>query len=79
MPAWIATIPPSDATGRLEEAYASQKAKLGHVTELTRLGSPHPPPNPREIWRIASDRSDRPHFQVSNASQCRRHHRPLRR
>ena len=39
---WIATIPADQATGPLRDAYASQEAKLGHVTELTQLGSLYP-------------------------------------
>ena len=39
---WIKTIPPTDATGELAEAYASQIDKIGHVTELTQLGSLDP-------------------------------------
>lgn len=36
---WIATIPPEVATGELAEAYGRQESKIGHVTELTQLGS----------------------------------------
>jgi uncharacterized peroxidase-related enzyme len=39
---WIRTIEPEAAHGLLAEAYASQAAKLGRVTELTRLGSLYP-------------------------------------
>jgi uncharacterized peroxidase-related enzyme len=42
MAPWIATTPPDQATGPLRDAYASQEAKLGHVTELTQLGSLYP-------------------------------------
>jgi uncharacterized peroxidase-related enzyme len=42
MSSWIATVPPAEATGRLRDAYASQEAKLGYVTELTQLGSLYP-------------------------------------
>jgi uncharacterized peroxidase-related enzyme len=37
--AWIRTIDPDDATGRLAEAYAWQAHKLGRPTEFTQLGS----------------------------------------
>jgi uncharacterized peroxidase-related enzyme len=40
--AWIRTIEPEDAEGRLAEAYAWQAAKLGRPTEFTRLGSLDP-------------------------------------
>ena len=36
---WIAAIPPDQAAGQLAEAYGRQEAKIGHVTELTQLGS----------------------------------------
>jgi uncharacterized peroxidase-related enzyme len=39
---WIATIPPDQATGTLREAYATQESRLGHGSELTRLGSLYP-------------------------------------
>jgi len=42
MEPWITTIPPESATGALGEAYESQLAKLGRVTELTQLGSLYP-------------------------------------
>jgi uncharacterized peroxidase-related enzyme len=37
--AWIHTVDPEDATGRLAEAYAWQAHKLGRPTEFTQLGS----------------------------------------
>ncbi len=37
--AWIRTIPPADATGRLKEAYDWQAGRLGQPTEFTQLGS----------------------------------------
>jgi uncharacterized peroxidase-related enzyme len=37
--AWIATVPWSEATGVLREAYDWQAAKLGEPTEFTQLGS----------------------------------------
>jgi uncharacterized peroxidase-related enzyme len=37
--AWIRTIPPADATGRLKEAYDWQASRLGQPTEFTQLGS----------------------------------------
>ena len=40
---WISTIPPEEASGDLAAAYARQEAKIGHVTELTQVGSLHPP------------------------------------
>jgi uncharacterized peroxidase-related enzyme len=39
---WIATVAPEDATGILAEAYAHQRAKMGRVTGITRLGSLYP-------------------------------------
>ena len=39
---WIATVDPADATGALAEAYARQRARLGRVTGITRLGSLYP-------------------------------------
>ena len=36
---WIRTIDPSDADGRLAEAYEWQAKKLGQPTEFTQLGS----------------------------------------
>jgi uncharacterized peroxidase-related enzyme len=39
---WIETIAPEDATGALAQAYEHQRGKLGHVTELTQLGSLYP-------------------------------------
>jgi uncharacterized peroxidase-related enzyme len=39
---WIATVAPEDARGELADAYAHQREKLGHVTELTQLGSLYP-------------------------------------
>ena len=39
---WIETIAPEAADGALAEAYERQRATLGHVTELTRLGSLYP-------------------------------------
>jgi uncharacterized peroxidase-related enzyme len=39
---WIATVDPADATGLLAHAYARQRAKLGRVTGITRLGSLYP-------------------------------------
>lgn len=40
--AWVATVPPGQATGRLKEAYDWQSARLGEPTEYTQLGSLHP-------------------------------------
>jgi uncharacterized peroxidase-related enzyme len=40
---WITTIDPTSATGALADAYAPQLEALGRVTELTQLGSLHPP------------------------------------
>jgi uncharacterized peroxidase-related enzyme len=40
--AWIATVAPEDATDTLAEAYETQRQKLGHVTELTQVGSLYP-------------------------------------
>jgi uncharacterized peroxidase-related enzyme len=37
--AWIRTIPPAEATGRLKEAYDWQARRLGRPTEFTQLGS----------------------------------------
>lgn len=42
MTGWIRTIEPDDAEGALRDAYESQRAALGHVTELTQLGSLYP-------------------------------------
>jgi uncharacterized peroxidase-related enzyme len=39
---WIKTVAPEEATGALRDAYESQVAKIGHVTELTQLGSLYP-------------------------------------
>jgi uncharacterized peroxidase-related enzyme len=39
---WIATVPVEAATGPLRTAYQSQQEKIGHVTELTQLGSLYP-------------------------------------
>src|SRR3979490_2475779 len=40
--AWIRTIPRSDATGTLKEAYDWQAKRLGEPTEVTQLGSFYP-------------------------------------
>lgn len=40
--AWVDSVPPSQATGTLKEAYDWQAARLGEPTEYTRLGSLHP-------------------------------------
>lgn len=40
---WIRTIRPDEATGGLAESYEAQREVLGRVTELTQLGSLHPP------------------------------------
>src|SRR6202035_4982429 len=40
--AWIQTIPSSDATGTLKEAYDWQAKRLGEPTEFTQLGSLYP-------------------------------------
>jgi uncharacterized peroxidase-related enzyme len=40
--AWVATIAPEDAEGRLKEAYDWQAQRLGAPTEFTQLGSLHP-------------------------------------
>jgi uncharacterized peroxidase-related enzyme len=40
--AWVATIAPEDAEGRLKEAYDWQAQRLGEPTEFTQLGSLHP-------------------------------------
>jgi uncharacterized peroxidase-related enzyme len=40
--AWIATIAPEEAEGRLKEAYDWQAERLGEPTEYTQLGSLHP-------------------------------------
>lgn len=40
---WIDTVPVDDAEGLLAEAYGRQLDTLGRVTDLTRLGSLHPP------------------------------------
>jgi uncharacterized peroxidase-related enzyme len=39
---WIASIDPEDAAGPLAQAYQSQIDKIGHVTELTQIGSLYP-------------------------------------
>jgi uncharacterized peroxidase-related enzyme len=39
---WIRTIPRSEATGTLKEAYDWQAKRLGEPTEYTQLGSLHP-------------------------------------
>jgi uncharacterized peroxidase-related enzyme len=39
---WIETVDPADATGVLAEAYAHQRARMGRVTGITRLGSLYP-------------------------------------
>jgi uncharacterized peroxidase-related enzyme len=40
--AWIRTVPSSDATGRLKEAYDWQAKRLGEPTEYTQLGGLYP-------------------------------------
>jgi uncharacterized peroxidase-related enzyme len=40
--AWVATVPPELAEGKLKEAYAWQAQRLGAPTEYTQLGSLHP-------------------------------------
>src|SRR3984957_493894 len=40
--AWVDTIGPEDAEGRLKEAYDWQAQRLGEPTEYTQLGSLHP-------------------------------------
>ena len=40
--AWVATVAPEDATGRLKEAYDWQAQRLGEPSEFTQLGSLHP-------------------------------------
>jgi uncharacterized peroxidase-related enzyme len=40
--AWVDTIAPEDAEGRLKEAYDWQAQRLGEPTEYTQLGSLHP-------------------------------------
>jgi uncharacterized peroxidase-related enzyme len=40
--AWVATVPPEEAQGRLKEAYDWQSQRLGEPTEFTQLGSLHP-------------------------------------
>ncbi len=40
--AWVATVAPEEATGRLKEAYDWQAQRLGEPTEFTQLGSLHP-------------------------------------
>jgi len=40
--AWISTVSPEDATGRLAEAYEWQAQRLGSPTEFTQLGSLEP-------------------------------------
>lgn len=42
MDAWISTVPESDATGQLAEAYQWQAASLGEPAEFTMLGSLYP-------------------------------------
>jgi uncharacterized peroxidase-related enzyme len=40
--AWVDTVGPEDAHGRLKEAYDWQAQRLGEPTEYTQLGSLHP-------------------------------------
>lgn len=40
--AWVATVAPEAAAGRLKEAYDWQAERLGAPTEFTQLGSLHP-------------------------------------
>jgi uncharacterized peroxidase-related enzyme len=40
--AWVATVPPELAEGRLKDAYDWQAQRLGEPTEYTQLGSLHP-------------------------------------
>jgi len=40
--AWVTTIAPEDAEGRLKEAYDWQAQRLGEPTEYTQLGSLYP-------------------------------------
>src|SRR5579862_6379380 len=40
--AWVDTVGPDDAEGRLKEAYDWQAQRLGEPTEYTQLGSLHP-------------------------------------
>ncbi len=40
--AWVATVPPHLAEGKLKEAYDWQAQRLGEPTEYTQLGSLHP-------------------------------------
>lgn len=40
--AWVDTVGPEDAEGRLKEAYDWQAQRLGEPTEYTQLGSLHP-------------------------------------
>ena len=40
--AWVATVPPHVAEGKLKEAYDWQAQRLGEPTEYTQLGSLHP-------------------------------------
>jgi len=40
--AWVTTVAPDDAEGRLKEAYDWQAERLGAPTEFTQLGSLHP-------------------------------------
>jgi uncharacterized peroxidase-related enzyme len=40
--AWVATVPPELAEGKLKEAYDWQAQRLGEPTEYTQLGSLHP-------------------------------------
>lgn len=43
MDAWITTVPWTDATGELADAYNWQAASLGEPAEFTMLGSLYPP------------------------------------
>jgi uncharacterized peroxidase-related enzyme len=40
--AWVTTVAPEEADGRLKEAYDWQARRLGEPTEYTQLGSLHP-------------------------------------
>lgn len=40
--AWVTTVAPEEADGRLKEAYDWQAQRLGEPTEYTQLGSLHP-------------------------------------
>jgi len=42
MDAWISTVPESEASGQLADAYAWQAASLGEPAEFTMLGSLYP-------------------------------------